>query len=257
LFRSSRHHAWLGAALFALVPACNLVIGNEDGVLEDTDASAPDAPTVDPEDDATTEAEPEGSVTDPEASLDPDAPGVDEAAIEAARPDAILIEDAPREAGGKDASKDAADDRRDAAACETGASVCAEGQVATEMQMCGPCGRGVQTRKRTCAPGGCGWGDWSAWSACSVTTAECMPGQTGTESQACGPCNTGTQSRTRSCTSACTWGAWGAFGACGNITAECLPDHWRCCGAGKWEWCYTNSCKWTGGCAPCNGSCQC
>jgi hypothetical protein len=135
--------------------------------------------------------------------------------------------------------------------------VCKPGATDTGMQACGTCDKGMQTRTRTCAPDGCGWGAWSAWSACPPVSVDCMPGQTQNQSQPCGPCNTGTQDRTRTCTNTCTWPAWGAFGACGHITAECEPDHWRCCGSNKWEWCYTSSCTWTGGCADCGTSCTC
>jgi hypothetical protein len=241
--------------LLAILPACNFVLGNEEGVLEDpslVDGSQSDpdgGETIDSEVEASDDSE--GSATDPEASdMEGSITQPDDATSEAQS-------DAPRDRS--DATKlDAA--HRDAdgntAVCDTGVSVCADGQVATDMQACGPCGRGMQTRKRTCLPDGCGWSAWTAWSTCTVLTAECMPGQTGSESQACGPCNTGTQARTRACTNTCTWGAWSDFGACGNITAECMPNHWRCCGAGKWEWCYTNSCTWTGGCAACTG-CGC
>jgi hypothetical protein len=233
-----------------------MVLGNEEGVLEVEGVSDPDAPldAASPEPDA-----PDAQAPEPDAPATPDAPEPD---ADASPPGADGSADAYADSHAMDAPKpsDAANEsRRDAAdaACDTGASVCAPGQMGSDMQACGPCNRGSQTRTRTCAANGCGWGPWSAWSACSVVTAECMPGQSGTENQACGPCNTGTQSRTRTCTNACTWGAWSAFSECGHITAECLPDHWRCCGAGKWEWCYVNSCTWTGGCAPCNGSCSC
>jgi hypothetical protein len=248
--------------VLAVVPACNLVVGNEDGILESEDASSidPDSgSTPMPGDDAPATTDEEASSIDPDTSV----PG-DDAVASDALGDAPMVDVSPFDSDRRDApkSQDASDDRRadaDApgARCDAGVSVCAEGQIGSDMQACGPCNKGMQTRTRTCLAGGCGWSAWSAWSTCSVLTADCMPGQMSSDSQACGPCNTGTQSRTRSCTAACTWGAWGAFGECGNITAECLPDHWRCCGAGKWEWCYVNSCKWTGGCAACNGSCDC
>jgi len=245
LFRFPRHSIAFWVVVLASTPACNVVLGNEDGVLDD-DGTTPeldiDAGARTP--DSGISMEPDTSVEDPTADADG-----------ATRDGGVTADVSTKDA----ARSDAADGSRGDAGslCDTGASICAEGQTATEMQACGPCGRGVQSRKRTCAPGGCGWGEWSAWSTCSVTTAECMPGQTANESQACGLCNTGTQSRTRTCTNSCTWGAWSAFGACGNVTAECQPDHWRCCGAGKWEWCYYNTCKWTHDCAPCNGSCSC
>ena len=256
---SCRTLQWVWAVVVAATPACNLVLGNEEGVLDDGGGSTaepmpdPDAAPAVPDSDASA-TDPDASSTDPDAVMDPEADSGDEATIDAWATDSDR-KDSAKSYDGPDGPRDRTD-ADGASSCDTGVSVCAEGQIATEMQACGPCGRGVQTRKRTCAAGGCGWGVWSAWSACSVLTAECTPGQSSSETQACGPCNTGTQSRTRSCTAACTWGAWGAFGDCGGITAECLPNHWRCCGAGMWEWCYTNRCMWTGGCAACSG-CGC
>jgi hypothetical protein len=242
----------LWSVLLGLASGCNWVIGNEEGILDEADVWEPSPD------------EPDANVTPTPDSEAPDVPYVGEGAVEEAvlGVDVAATEvDAPSvDSNAKDAAKlDRVDDGKvdaDGSRCDTGASVCVEGQVATEMQMCGPCGLGVRTRKRTCLAGGCGWGEWIESMPCSVTTAECMPGQTDTRSQACGPCNTGSQTIARRCTSACAWGAWDPPGECGNVTAECLPNHWKCCGAGKWEWCYTNTCKWTGGCAPCS-DCGC
>jgi hypothetical protein len=86
-------------------------------------------------------------------------------------------------------------------------------------------------------------------------TPVCQPGQVGQEQAPCGECND-MITRTRTCRAdTCTWGEWGAWSAC---AAECQPDHWRCCGTGQWEWCYKNTCRWTGDCAACSsGSCNC
>jgi len=223
LFRFSRKMKALWAVVLAVTPACNLVIGNEDGVLDDGDASTADPPSMDPDARAAPAPDADASAAQPEATVNDEEASTPDATNEPTEVDASGI-DSDR----KDSAKphDGSDERRADAdgpgsICEAGVSICAEGQVATDMQTCGPCARGVQTRTRTCAVGGCGWGDWSSWGACSVQTAECMPGQSTSEAQTCGPCNTGTQTRTRSCTASCTWGAWGAFGTCGSITAEC------------------------------------
>lgn len=235
MFRISRVTRMFGALALGITAGCNLVLDNEDGVL-----------VLQVSDDA--------SSSDPDAGLDSDA------TPESSLPDVAVVEEVDvsnvsdvNAVEVEDVSHDVAND----AGCGSGLSICVARQTESGMQACGPCGRGIQTRTRTCAADGCGWGPWSAWGACSVVSVECMPGQVGTQSQPCGPCNTGTQSQTRTCTASCTWGAWSSFGACGNITAECMPDHWRCCAAGSWEWCYVDTCKWTGGCATCNGSCSC
>lgn len=86
-------------------------------------------------------------------------------------------------------------------------------------------------------------------------TPVCQPGDVGMESAPCGDCDDKI-TRTRTCRAdTCTWGGWSAWSAC---AAECKPDHWRCCGSGKWEWCFKNTCRWTGDCAACSsGSCNC
>ena len=250
MFRISHVIQMSLALALASTPACNLILGNEDGILV----------TDDPVDAAGSESD---AALDSDAPSDPpdtslmgsDAP---DSELEGSVPDVALVDAVATDGSpGGEADVSRGDADGSASSCEAGASICVAGQTASEMQACGPCGRGVQTRSRTCVAGGCGWGPWTAWGTCSVVSVECMPGQVGSETQACGPCDTGTQARTRTCTASCTWGAWGSFGTCGNITAQCLPDHWRCCGAGRWEWCYFNSCKWTGDCAPCNGSCSC
>lgn len=140
--------------------------------------------------------------------------------------------------------------------CEDGGLVCTPGAVEPGTEKCGDCDLGRRTRSRTCQPDGCGWSEWTAWSECTGSTAECPAGKVEPKSQPCGWCNSGTQTQTRTCGNDCKWGPWSAFGACGDVTAECAPNSYRCCGAGKWEWCYLNSCKWTGGCAACT-NCGC
>jgi hypothetical protein len=78
----------------------------------------------------------------------------------------------------------------------------------------------------------------------------CQLGETQSENQSCGRCGTGTQSRTRTCDDKCTWGAWSNWGIC----SQCDAKQYRCCGAGKWEWCYDSDCAWTNDCAPCVAS---
>lgn len=78
----------------------------------------------------------------------------------------------------------------------------------------------------------------------------CKLGEEQLENQSCGRCNTGTQSRKRSCDASCTWGAWSEWSLC----SQCDAKPYRCCGAGKWEWCYDSDCAWTQDCAPCAAS---
>lgn len=78
----------------------------------------------------------------------------------------------------------------------------------------------------------------------------CKAGETQSENQNCGRCGTGTQSRTRTCDDKCTWGAWSGWSLC----SQCDAKPYRCCGAGKWEWCYDEGCAWTQDCEPCVAS---
>src|SRR6266536_5179619 len=130
----------IGVVVLAMTPACNVVLGNEDGVLDD-DAATPELEidaNVTALDGGAPPPQSEASSSGPDATVEDSTPNAD-------RPDPNA-RDATRSEGG-DASSHDADARP---LCDTGASVCAEGQVATDMQACGPCGRGMQTRKRTC-----------------------------------------------------------------------------------------------------------
>lgn len=97
-------------------------------------------------------------------------------------------------------------------------SGCVDGTVQMEMQACGQCNTGTQTRTRTCS--GCTFGAFGDWGTCTGTTG-CVPGTIEMESQACGAC--GTQSRTRTCNSSCAFESWTAFGACSGETGVCTP----------------------------------
>ncbi len=137
---------------------------------------------------------------------------------------------------------------------------CIANATATENGACGNCNTGQRTRTRTCSTQ-CAWGAWGAWGACTGATTACTAGQVETQSQVCGACNKGKQTRSRTCSAQCAWGAWSGWGACGNVTAECLPEPYgpgyRCCGSGKWEWCYESSCTWTDNCAACSDPSAC
>jgi hypothetical protein len=78
----------------------------------------------------------------------------------------------------------------------------------------------------------------------------CKPSDAQSENRACGRCGTGTQSRSRTCGAGCTWGPWSAWTTC----SQCDAKSYRCCGAGKWEWCYESDCAWTNSCAACTES---
>ncbi len=133
---------------------------------------------------------------------------------------------------------------------------CTPGNVDRPMQKCGVCGKGTQTRQRTCTDQ-CRWGSYSEWSTCVVGPVECMPGAVDPDTQQCGACNKGTQSRSRTCTDQCTWGAWGAWGACAE-NAQCKPDHYDCCGSNKWKWCLPDTCTWSDQCEACSSpNCDC
>lgn len=133
---------------------------------------------------------------------------------------------------------------------------CTPGTVDRPMQKCGVCGKGTQTRQRTCSSE-CRWGSYGEWSSCTLGAVECMPGAVDPDSQPCGACNKGSQSRSRTCTDQCTWGAWGAWGACAE-KAECKPDHYDCCGTNKWKWCLPDTCTWSDQCEPCSSpNCDC
>jgi hypothetical protein len=82
------------------------------------------------------------------------------------------------------------------------------------------------------------------------TCTGCKPGETQSENRACGRCGTGTQSHTRACSASCTWGAWSSWSTC----SQCDTKNYRCCGAGKWEWCYESDCAWTNDCEACAAS---
>jgi hypothetical protein len=168
------------------------------------------------------------------------------------RPDAPLTDP-----GEEDAAVDAPPPPPPPPPCEGGPVVCTPGTVDPGKEPCGDCNLGTKSHTRTCLPDGCGWSAWSGWSDCTGSTAECPAGTVEPNPQPCGWCNSGTQTQTRTCGSDCKWGGWSGFGACENMTAECQPNTYKCCGAGNWEWCYVNTCKWTRGCASCNGNCGC
>ena len=133
---------------------------------------------------------------------------------------------------------------------------CTPGNLDRPMQNWGVCGKGTQTRQRTCTDQ-CRWGSYSEWSTCVVGPVECMPGAGDPDTQQCGACNKGTQSRSRTCTDQCTWGAWGAWGACAE-NAQCKPDHYDCCGSNKWKWCLPDTCTWSDQCEACSSpNCDC
>lgn len=135
----------------------------------------------------------------------------------------------------------------------SGCGECEPGYRQPGEQRCGPCGGGIQTRERQCSAA-CTWQPWSEWSECIGDTSECVPGQKDPQPRACGRCGTGTQYRERICTDSCTWGAWSAWSEC----SQCDSKNWRCCAAGKWEWCYDSDCSWTGECAACTApNCDC
>ena len=114
-----------------------------------------------------------------------------------------------------------------------GTSECVVGETEEEMQPCGECGEGTQTRTRACEMGtefGV-WGAWGAWGTCD-TPATCSPGATESDMRACGNCNSGRETRTRSCDAAtCMWGAWSAFGACTGASG-CAPGATMGCANG-------------------------
>ena len=82
------------------------------------------------------------------------------------------------------------------------------------------------------------------------TCSGCKLGESQSESQACGRCGTGSQSHTRTCDANCTYSAWSAWSTC----SQCDQKPYRCCGAGKWEWCYDSDCAWTNDCEPCTAA---
>jgi hypothetical protein len=142
---------------------------------------------------------------------------------------------------------------------------------------CGKCGDSV----RVCQPNGT-WG-----TAACTGEGVCKPGEKATAD--CGNC--GTKSRT--CTSECTWPAWGSCGGegvckpgatkgssgcddCEVVTcstsckwgstcklksgAACAYEggtNFRCCGAGKWQFC-SSSCQFYGcsACSSCQSQCK-
>jgi hypothetical protein len=90
-----------------------------------------------------------------------------------------------------------------------------------------------------------GTGGGGAGPSCSG----CKLNDTMTESRACGRCGTGSQTRTATCDANCTW-QWSGWSPC----SQCDTKNYRCCGAGKWEWCYDSDCAWTNDCAACAAS---
>jgi len=90
-----------------------------------------------------------------------------------------------------------------------------------------------------------GTGGGGAGPSCSG----CKLNDTMPESRACGRCGTGSQTRTATCDANCTW-HWSGWSPC----SQCDTKNYRCCGAGKWEWCYDSDCAWTNDCAACAAS---
>lgn len=141
--------------------------------------------------------------------------------------------------------------------CPLGDVLCDPGEFGMEARGCGACGAGMQLRTRRCAGDGCGWGEWSAWSACAGNTSECTTGEAQRQMQSCGSCNQGTQTRTRSCMAAtCSWGAWSAWSECSAVVSECVPSQMEtqtepcgACNTGKRtriRSCSSASCTWGG-----------
>lgn len=84
----------------------------------------------------------------------------------------------------------------------------------------------------------------------SPSCSGCKLNEKKTESRACGRCGTGSQTRSATCDANCTWGAWSAWTTC----SQCDAQNYRCCGTGKWEWCYQSDCAWTNDCEACADS---
>jgi hypothetical protein len=96
----------------------------------------------------------------------------------------------------------------DAAVC-VGEGACTPGTPGSDVQGCGACMIGTQTRTRMCNSS-CAWDPYGPWSTCMGDTG-CTPGTTMMDSVPCGMC--GTLTRTRTCNSSCAFDPW-VDGAC-------------------------------------------
>jgi len=132
--------------------------------------------------------------------------------------------------------------------CEAQSRECEPGNVENEMQPCGACNSGVQTRSRSCDPESCSWSGWSEYGACTGVTAACTPGATTA-------CANGDSCGHRVCTAACTWSGCQprTAGGCLRIRAGHTDEgsNYRCCGTGAWQFCLS-SCTWSAQCAGCS-----
>lgn len=168
-------------------------------------------------------------------------------------------------------------------ACSTGGE-CMAGDSETRTTGCGSCGSKPQTR--TCGTD-CTWGAWTDTGSCAGEGV-CAPGQTESRSVGCGNC--GSQAQTRTCSGSCAWEGWTNSGTCGGQGA-CAPGatraggcdgcshqvcngscnwggctlrpgnacnheggtNFRCCGAGRSQFCLP-SCQWS---TDCSTACSC
>jgi hypothetical protein len=123
----------------------------------------------------------------------------------------------------------------------TAQGVCSPGD--TEQQDCDNCG----VKTRSCG-NDCTWGSFGS----CQEQGECAPGER--RDCLCSTHNTTTHCCGEEvCTTSCQWGTCQL-----KSTATCdweAGTNFRCCGAGKWEYCL-GDCNWSGNCAACSG-CGC
>jgi hypothetical protein len=98
---------------------------------------------------------------------------------------------------------------------------CMPGKIGDQVQGCGLCKRGLQTRTRVCGET-CGWGAYSEWTMCEEDPDACKPGDVQERVSQCGPCDSGRLISRRTCTDNCGWSEWSAE-MCELDPLYCMP----------------------------------
>lgn len=231
--RAVRLHVAFALCIYAAT-GCNLLLDNDKrslGSITDptmtTDTGVPQTPPTTPEDAATDPAPDSGPVGGSPA-------------IDGGPPMSV---DHPKPDGGPKPIGCASPDQL---------AECTPGMPQMEMQKCGLCMRGTQTRTRMCGDT-CGWGPYSAWTPCEEDQAACKPDTVQDRmDQACGPCNTGRLISHRTCTDKCEWSEYSEPQCqldplyCVPGMTQMLPDMpcGQRCGVIKQTQTCNNMCKW-------------
>jgi hypothetical protein len=126
---------------------------------------------------------------------------------------------------------------------------CVAGSEETDVQPCGACDTGKQTRVRTCSTESCSWSTWMNVGSCTDVTAACKEGDTSA-------CDNGDSCGQRVCSAACEWSACQPKKADGCLRIRkgqsVEGSNYRCCnGTGHWQFCLPD-CTWSTACTACS-----